>query len=324
MSQGFHISEPGLGDVNFQQYFGHRRPLIPKTGVIFSALSDFYFEKYFIRKYDYDIYHSTYYKLLASKFRGKRVVTVYDMIHERFNNPFYEKDPTVVNKKNICYSADGIICISQSTKNDLIEYLDIDEEKINVIYLANSLNKSNDFKRLVNDPYILFVGHRSGYKNFDVLFKAYCSNRSIKENFYLVCFGGGNFSKTEQALFDGYNVSGRLKQFAGPDRILTNLYSYASAFIFPSFYEGFGLPVLEAMHLGCPVIISDRSSLPEVAGSAGLYFNPESAEDLSEKLEKVLSDTKLRESLIIKGYQQEKKFSWDICAKNTLDFYQTL
>ena len=103
---------------------------------------------------------------------------------------------------------------------------------------------------------------------------------------------------------------------------MANLYKFATVFIYPSLYEGFGIPPLEAMHYGCPVLASNSSSIPEVVGSAGLYFDPTSTDDLVLQLEQLVSDDTLRQRLSLAGFQQEKLFSWDRCADQVFNFYK--
>jgi glycosyltransferase involved in cell wall biosynthesis len=103
--------------------------------------------------------------------------------------------------------------------------------------------------------------------------------------------------------------------------MLANLYQFADTFVYPSLYEGFGIPPLEAMYYGCPVLASNTSSIPEVVGEAGHYFNPNSFDDLVRKLEQILSDSSLKRKLVEKGYEQESKFSWGKCAEETHSFY---
>lgn len=266
-----------------------------------------------------DVYHPTYYDYYDIP-KEKLVVTVYDMIHELFPK-YFVSDNTAVRKRELLSKADGIIAISNQTKEDLINLLGIDEKKIVVIYLANSLDVEVCDDSVVNEPYVLYVGSRYGYKNFMRLLKAFAVSECHKD-FRLVCFGGGGFSDMEKAQIDELGVSESITQISGDDIVLANLYKYASLFVYPSEYEGFGLPPLEAMYYGTPVLCSNISSIPEVVGDAGVYFNPNSVDDIREKMLYVLSNNRCREKLIALGYEQEKKFSWDSCAEKTVEFYK--
>jgi glycosyltransferase involved in cell wall biosynthesis len=246
------------------------------------------------------------------------------MIHELYPQQFSRRDPTARDKKKIVQNSDAVICISRSTKHDLMLYCNVPEERIKVIYLGNSLKLEVKSPRIVDAPYILYVGLRDGYKNFDLLLTAYARSEKINRDFKLVCFGGGQFNSHERSLIRSMNLGDKVFNYSGTDEPLANLYKYASAFIYPSLHEGFGIPPLEAMGYGCPVLVSNTSSVPEVVGQAGLYFNPTNVDDLTFQLDKILRDDMLRKDLIQQGYEQEKKFSWDRCAKETLKLYHQI
>lgn len=320
---GFNINEYGLEKHHrqYNRFFGFRRPVIPRTGKLFLLLNDILISG-FAKKSNYTIYHQTYYYKSPQPLGGKKVITVHDMIHELFPQDFPSDDQTSRLKKWSCEHADGIICVSESTKRDLQNIFGIPEDKIKVVYHGNSLTMDVISPPVVDCPYILYVGNRAGYKNFSLLLSAFAGIPRINANFKLVCFGGGHFNTNECQDIDDLGLVGKIRYFSGPDEMLANLYNYASAFIFPSLYEGFGIPPLEAMYYGCPLLVSRSSSIPEVVAEAGLYFDPVSQEDLRLKLDKILSDHSLGKDLIRLGYEQVKKFSWDACAGETLDFYR--
>lgn len=322
---GFHINEYGLDMCrnSFSHYYGKKRPAIPKSNKFFSGINRMLFHR-FAPNYYADIYHQTYYGTFEKRFSGKRIVTIFDMTHERFPSSFPFYDTTRKNKRKAVSRADGVICISESTKNDVIDYFGIPENKVTVIYLGNSLKSDVTTARLVDFPYILFVGQRHGYKNFSLLMAAYTRSQKINNAFKLICFGGGKFTSSERRLIAAHSFTGHIFHFSGPDTLLANLYKYASALVYPSQYEGFGIPLLEAMHYGCPVLASNTSSLPEVVGDAGLYFNPTDMDDLMFGLDRILFDEPLRKRLRELGYQREKRFGWDRCADETLDFYKKI
>lgn len=271
-----------------------------------------------------DIYHQTYYGNVAPHCSGRRIVTVHDMIHERFPQYFSPTDSAIRNKKESVNTSDGIICVSQSTKNDLMQYYHVPEQKVRVIYHGNSLHTAVTSNRIHNRPYVLYVGLRNLYKGFDQLVSAYAQSPKVHDNYYLVCFGGGKFTKQEHQNFVALGIDDKIMAYSGTDELLANLYHYASVFVYPSQYEGFGMPLIEAMYHGCPVVASHASSLPEVGGNAALYFNPDEQDDLPIKLEMILSDTQLQAQLRQSGYEQEKKFGWDRCARETLHFYKEI
>lgn len=277
--------------------------------------------KYFTWREDIDIYHPTYYEDYHVP-GAKKVVTVYDMVHELFPEEFSD-DPTTLKKSKILQNATGVIAISESTKRDLMNLFHIPAEKIRVVYLANSLFELEQEAPLMKDPYILYVGNRSGYKNFLGLANAYASSQ-YKNNLRLVCFGGGPFNEAEKAVLVKLGIWESVVPYSGDDAVLSNLYQFAEIFVYPSLYEGFGLPLLEAMHYGTAVLTGNTSSIPEVAGDAAEYFDPYDPESICNAMDQLLSDTVRRRELKCKGREREKLFSWKRCAEETLDFYRTL
>jgi glycosyltransferase involved in cell wall biosynthesis len=322
---GAYINEYGLENYRgkFERFWGLKHRSIRYTGILFSHLNKMLFNSLIDRKKKY-IYHQTYYSYLGRTLDCKRVLTVYDMIHERYPRQFSLLDSTIRDKKRSVLNADAIISISESTRKDLIHFYNIPENRIKVIYLGNSLNFEVTTSRTVKNPYILYVGFREGYKNFNLLLSAFAKSSRMNKDFKLICFGGRTFSNQEHALIDSCGLNGKILHYSGDDRALANLYKYADALVYPSLYEGFGIPPLEAMHYGCPVVVSNTSSIPEVVGEAGLYFNPVELDDLIFQLEKVLYDSLVKRKLSEMGRQQEKKFSWDTCAQETLQLYKGL
>jgi glycosyltransferase involved in cell wall biosynthesis len=179
--------------------------------------------------------------------------------------------------------------------------------------------------RVIDGPYVLFVGIRPAYKNFDLLLKAFASLPEIRSSHQLVLFGGQPLRDVEVELIRSLGLSDRVKWLgSGDDAMLANLYTHAAVYAYPSLYEGFGMPLLEAFTYRCPVVASSASSLPEVGGDAALYFDPTSVDDLAEKISRILSDESLRQKLIAAGIERLNLFSWDRCARETADFYRRL
>lgn len=314
--EGYHINKYGLeNEKQIKKCFSKKRLPIKYTGWIFRYLNRNMI-KSFIENLSIDIYHPTYYENLNLN-NGKLVVTVHDMIHELYGI----NDGTILKKKNIIEKADGIICVSEWTKRDLVNILSVDEKKIQVIHLANSLDIEVMNAPLIIDPYILYVGNRGGYKNFNKFLEAF-SQSKFKDDLICICFGGGNFNSNEIRLIKKYGLQNRIKLLSGEDKTLANLYKNAEIFVFPSLYEGFGIPPLEAMHYGTPVIASNAASIPEVVGDAGIYFNADNVDDMTHKIDMVLNDNELQRILAQKGKDREKMFSWDKCASNTIEFYK--
>lgn len=279
----------------------------------------------YLMKNNFDIYHETYYsKSETFRRKGPTVLTVYDMIHEIMPEYFGKNDKTFQLKKAAIERADRIIAISNSTKRDLVNILKVEERKIDVVHLGYSVNTNPIIESLRLRPFVLYVGSRGGYKNFRTVLEVFRNSKKVKSSFDLVCFGGGEWNKDERDLINMHGLSKLVTNIQGGDDVLKTLYSQARCFIYPSLYEGFGLPPLEAMQEGCPCIVSETSSMPEVCGDAAIYFNPGVIESIQEKLELVCFDETTRSILISNGIEQLKKFSWEKCGVETLDTYKRL
>jgi glycosyltransferase involved in cell wall biosynthesis len=273
------------------------------------------------------IIHPTYYNfdyLFSNK--NKKVITVFDLIHEKFYSP--ERIKRFKDEKiKALKEADFIICISENTRKDLIDYYNIEKKKTKVIYLSYLINPEKKFNVVYsnNKPFILYVGNRHGYKNFEIILKAFNASPEIKNNFLLYCFGGGEFSKNEIDLFKENNFTNEQYKYLGNnEEMLGSLYSNAFCLIYPSLYEGFGLPVLEAMNSNCPVICSNTSSLPEVGGDTVEYFNPRELDSLVDAIKKIINSEKYRNILIKNAFIRSKIFSWEKTAQETFQVYKSL
>ncbi len=263
------------------------------------------------------------------------VISIMDMSFEYFPELFNKND--LYQLKNWTrYSAkkaSKILTISKASKNDIIKFYNTPDDKIEVTYLgiradlgSNIKNVSMDTlqeKYAIHKPYILFVGTLQPRKNIERLIEAFSKLRTVNSelsNHQLVVIGKkGWLYEPILAAPEKYNVKDQVKflDFV-TDEDLPAFYKNAECFVLPSLYEGFGLPVLEAMRYDCPVVTSNVSSLPEAGGDAALYCDPENTEDIAEKIEMVLSDSTLQKEMIQKGQEQVKKFSWEKTAKQTL------
>jgi glycosyltransferase involved in cell wall biosynthesis len=251
-----------------------------------------------------------------------RIITVHDMVHELFP-AYYKANPFSAKKIAAIKMSDGIIAISESTKRDILKVVDIDPARIRVVH--HGVDQPPDVPPAKFDnPYILHVGRRDLYKNFDLVLEAFVQSPALRDIYYIVAFGGGAFTDDEQSRIKHLGLQKKVIHRSGDDMILWSHYRGAAAFVFPSKYEGFGLPLLEAMSLGCPVICSDTSCFPEVAGDAAQYFDPTSVDSLISSLMRILRSPEEREEHIIRGYARARKFSWKHCAEQTLDFYASL
>ncbi len=270
-----------------------------------------------------DIFHATYYrfpKRLSPSIT--KIITVYDMIHELYPNYFGANDPTVVLKEKAINSADHILAISHNTKQDLMEIYQVPESKITVTYLGVDHLKVRKQQMHKRKNFLLYVGPRAGYKNFSGLLAAFSELVITNDNLDLIAFGGGYFNDCEKALMRKLNIPfERIKQISGSDEVLLDLYANALVFVYPSIYEGFGIPPLEAMAQGCPVVATKTSSIEEVLGTGASLCDPHNSSDMVNKVGAMIKDIEYRNSFVYKGFQQVKKYTWAQTTKLTLQTY---
>lgn len=305
---------------------GVRVPAFKRSGRVYRAINSFLVRSA-MERFTPDIVHETYYATSGVAPRNAKVVlTVYDMIHERFPEYFSIASPTRREKALAVTRADHVICISEQTRRDLIELLGVSPAKTSVVHLGFSLTAAPQAEiesgALVR-PFILYVGSRIGHKNFAGLLSAYAGSQFLMGEFDLVCFGGGEITAKENELINELGISaGKVRQVSGSDGLLGFYYQTARAFVYPSLYEGFGIPPLEAMSFGCPVVCSNTSSIPEVVGDAAEQFDPASHESMRKAIESVVGNDELRKNLIERGSERVECFSWERCARETLDVYR--
>ena len=301
-------------------------PAIPRTGRIYREINRLLSTAGF-KRWKPDIVHETYYSSKRGAPGGSKVVvTAYDMIHELYPEFFSARDRTRERKKITVDRADHVICISENTRNDLIRLLDVAPEKTTVVHLGFTLTQAEQ-TALPSQyrPFILYVGARGGYKNFERLLEAYAAHPALRDNYDLIAFGGGAFKLQELEMIRRLHVPlTQVRQMSGDDGVLAALYRQATMFVYPSLYEGFGIPPLEAMSFNCPVACSNTSSIPEVVGNAAIQFDPFDRGSISDAMVSLISDSALRAKLIGLGRARVAKFSWEHCAKQTLDVYRAL
>lgn len=315
-----YVSEYVGGFSNPADDFRFKGSVFPFSGRAYRTLNRLLTTRY-VRAWNPDVIHETYYSKSQIGPAAPRVVTVHDMIHEKYKENYKLLDPTAKEKEASVKRADQIICISHKTKEDLVYYYNVDESKISVVYHGvEPLSDCHIIPAARSKPYVLYVGNRGYHKNFRVLAKAYASNNEINKNYDLVCFGGGVFSTDERKLFENLRI--KVDHLSGVDEVLAGLYKGASLFVYPSLYEGFGLPPLEAMSYGCPVLCSASSCLPEIAGKGAMYFDPANYHELAEKMNQILSSDLVKDELIALGYSRSQDFSWTKTAQDTLDVYK--
>jgi glycosyltransferase involved in cell wall biosynthesis len=283
-------------------------------------------QSYDIKKGQYDVFVPTYYNPYFLKQIGNRpfVLTVYDMIHELFPQYFLNEDSAEVpNKKLLIQKAKKVIAISESTKRDILKiYPEIDESKIEVVYLSHSIDQKQQIKQLsLPEKYVLFVGKRGGYKNFNFFLESLMPLLKADKTLNLICTGPA-FTDDERSTFKKNGILNQLVHIHAADDDLRTLYSKALLFVFPSEYEGFGIPILEAMASGCPVVASNASSFPEVAGDAAIYFELNDSAGLTKAIRQVVTDEAVRNDLRLRGLKQAEKFSWDRTVAECLEVFK--
>ncbi len=279
-----------------------------------------------------DLFHATNY-FLPPAAKASRVVTIHDLsflVVPQYCSPKIV-GPFSAGIGRFASDADAIIAYSDSTRRDIVSILGIPESKIRVIHMA----VDDEFGSATEDaywlertyhvvrPYVLFVGMLEPRKNVLSILRAFDAVRNdVPHQLVLVGDRGWMYEEIFQ-LCDELDLGDRVRfiGFVGHAK-LAAFYRYADVFVFPSLYEGFGLPVLEAMQFGCPVITARNSSLPEVGGDAALYVDAADWKMLAEQMNRVLKDGSLRETLVRKGKDQAARFSWKRSAARTLDLYR--
>jgi len=287
-----------------------------------------YYSKKLLKKNDFDIFHPTYFDTyFIDKVKKPYVITVHDLIYYLYPNENKHELKIRANIQNVVKKASHVIAISNNTKNDIIKYFNIDEKKISVIYHGCSLNmdllKKHKSKLSIN--YFLYVGNRKGYKNFANLVLA-IAETLISKNLFLICAGGVIPSPEESALLEKLKIKEKVIFFPHiTDDYMAQLYRSALGFIYPSKYEGFGIPILESFACGCPILLSNTSSFPEVAGNAAIYFDPNSIESIRNTIMNYLElSIEEKNAMRSKGFDRLKLFSWDKAYKQIFSVYGKL
>jgi mannosyltransferase len=274
------------------------------------------------------VFHSSYFRISSSK-HVANVVTVHDCVSERFDS-IVRRSLHLKLKKAALRSADIIVAVSENTKSDILTFYPwIDPAKLEVVYNGIDLdffkpNLAAMNNRTSDAPFLLYVGGRNRHKNSE-LSLALLSTATAKELGLILCVvGAGRFSRKEMRAIVRVGVVDRVVYFPNVGREkLRTLYQKAFALIYPSFYEGFGIPPIEAIACGCPVLCSDRASIPEVVGDAGVYFSPEDVASAEQALCKI-AESAVRSRLVATGLGRAKVFSDTRMAEQTLNVYRML
>lgn len=282
-----------------------------------------------LQKGEFDVFHPTDLDdYFIPYLNGKPfVITIHDMIDEIFPEygfHVHSNYRTSVKEKLIRQAA-GIVAVSENTKQDIIDRFDIHPDRIRVIHhgVSGNTNVSDGSSRVVEGPYFLFIGKRTHYKNFYFLLQCLQSflleNRKLK---VLCC--GAPFNEKEKNYFRDLNIEQQIIHVDASDNKLTSLYQHAVAFLYPSQYEGFGMPILEAFQLGCPVLTTPTSSIPEVAADAALYFEPKKIISVQDAVRVIMVDQDKRKELIEKGHHRASAFTWENTVRKHVEFYKEL
>lgn len=283
------------------------------------------------KKYKIDVIHSLHYSYPLLRTRARKVITIHDLtffiyphLHQfikRYYFRWFIKKASLDRNNNL-------ICVSQSTLEDLNKYIPENKSHNYVVPLACEELKDQTLYTITNDfnierPYILFIGTLEPRKNIEGLIKAYAQLKE-RTKYQLVIVGkkGWYYDTIFNLINEKKLVNDIVFTSFVNDHQKYCLLKNSSLFVYPSFYEGFGLPVLEAISMGIPTITSNISSLPEVGGDACLLVDPNDITQLSQSIHRVLTDTDLRKSMILKGYYQANKFSWELTAQKTIEIYR--
>ena len=280
-----------------------------------------------LKEGNYDVIHLTGAHSFGDTWRpyvGRKpiVITVHDLIPDvLYGNPDIKRW-----RKQVFDAATRIITVSEHTKQDVMAFYGVPAARISVIHHGvDTLRTMKSVTSMEGKRYILYVGKRDGYKNFSFMVKALQPIFAVDHTLSLVCTGTG-FSESECRLLENCGMLKRASARLYSDDELRWLYANALVFIYPSIYEGFGMPILDAFSFGCPVLLANVTCFPEIGGDAALYFDPKDEEDFRRQLGRVIGDDdaalKLRSDLILRGKERVKLFSWKKCADETSVVYQ--
>jgi glycosyltransferase involved in cell wall biosynthesis len=290
-----------------------------------------------VRREGIDLLHAPHY-VLPPLAPCKTVVTIHDCIHLRFPQYLPNRMAYAYARTSLWFAAhrsNRVLTVSEASKRDILRYFRVPDRKIDVIY--NAIDErfghppgDEEVERVreryqLNDPFVLYAGNIKPHKNLERLIEAFhMMRRGDLENVKLLIIGD-EISKyaTLRRAVHRHKLHKHVRFFGFvPDQTLAILYRLAGVFVFPSLYEGFGLPPLEAMASGTPVITSNVSSLPEVVGDAALLIDPYEPEALAEAMRNVLTDAPLREQMRQRGFARAREFSWERSVRRVREIYQ--
>lgn len=323
----------------FKSSFRHGVKKIPFFSRMFRAfffLYDNFIFPFKLLLINTDVYHSPAFILPLINFKYKKIITIADLgfyVYGRgFSRKWHEKHLKFMLPRSV-RKADRIIAISESTRKQIIEIFDVPPEKVVTVHLGVSekykiMEDRASVDRFIEKygikkPFILFVGNMDPRKNLKRLISAFRSVKKEVKTLQLVIVGNKGELFQKDIMEEVKRGDVILPGYISEEEIIC-AYNAAAVFVFPSLYEGFGLPILEAMACGAPVVASNVYSMPEVAGGAAVTVNPESTEEITAAILKILNDENFRKNLIAGGLNRAKKFGWETTAQKTLEIYKSV
>lgn len=320
----------GVGFINIRIYKNNifSKIINKRPFRIFIQIANELFSLWHLKYSKYDVIHATgdnISYIINNRINKPIVLTIHDLIPEIYPDFFPDIDDRLEKRKEAILAANHFIAISESTKNDLIKFYNIKNENITVIHHGcPTLTQTNNKKTNIipkDKKYLLFVGDRNAeYKNFKKLILALSEFLKAENDLILVCVGS-ELSRFESLFIKDLGIGDKVLAFRATDEELFSIYKNSSCFIYPSLYEGFGLPLLEAMSAECPIICSNTSCFPEIGQDAVIYFNPLTFNGLIEGLKMILENRIVRENLKLKQAKRVKDFSWKKSAELTIGAY---
>lgn len=271
-----------------------------------------------------DVYHPTLYRSMPLVRCRKMVVTHHDCIYERYPTLFRNAERVRKWRAKLFQRADAVICISESTRSDLHRFYDVDDRKTCVIHLGvTPLPSFEDApaSSAAGRPYLLYVGSRAPYKNFIGMLRAF-RRADLAPDLSIVVAGGGPFSPQERLEAERVGP-GVVSHFKAPSNAeLARLYAHAHALVYPSLYEGFGLPPLEAMQFKIPVLVARGPATTEICGDGAIYFDPRDEDSFVVGLKSISLDQSARRETSMRGFAVQSRYSWARCARETIRVYE--
>ena len=325
-----------LGVMHAQNHYIQDEPLLLKGALGDKVLNrneryDYHLNEFYCKrlldKADFDVFHPTYYDpYFLKKLHKPLVITIHDMTYERMPEYFWAQDPLTQQKRLNINRADAIITISETTRKDLLSFFNVDPAKVSVIYHGIDIDSPLPVQPVPDLPgqFILFVGDRSGYKNFYLFMNAFRQMAAQFPDLNVVLTGGGRLEIADQEFLERLGLTARVSHIGASDGQLNYLYQQAQLFVYPSLYEGFGLPILEAFKAKCPILLSDTECFREVAAGAAVYFKPTDIDSLISALETTLFNTDLKAQLVRAGTKRLADFPLQKSIDQTLNVYTSL